>query len=97
LHLIRAWLRQQATRFYLPQMQDQLASARRFDIWLGPLAGLACCAGLIASAFGRKIVWKNIAYEMRFGGQVRRISYTSGGPAALDGRATVAGQRQRSA
>jgi hypothetical protein len=97
LHLIRAWLRQQATRFYLPQVQDELAAARRFDIWLGPLAGLACCAGLIASAFGRKIVWKNIAYEMRFGGQVRGISYTSGGPATLDGRTPIPSQRQRSA
>ncbi len=77
LHIVRAWLRQQASRHYLPNRQEELAAARQFDIWLGPLAGLACCLGLVGSAFGRRISWKGITYEMRWGGKIRQISSTA--------------------
>ncbi len=73
LHVCRAWLRQDASRFYLPDFQAELAPARRFDIWLGPLAALVCCLGLVSSMFGRRIVWKAIAYQVLPDGQVAHI------------------------
>jgi ceramide glucosyltransferase len=78
LHVCRAWLRQRASRFYLPNWQEELAGARRFDIWFGPVAGLACGLALVSSAFGRYIAWKGIAYELRRGGRVVRILPASG-------------------
>ena len=75
LHLVRAWLRREASRAFLPGAQQQLAAARRFDIWLGPVAALAGCLAMIGSAFGRRIVWRRIAYDMRFGGGVRKITF----------------------
>ena len=73
LNVYRAWTRQRASRIYLPHYQRQLAAARRFDIWCGPLAGLAMCCALISSAIGRRIVWKTKIYEMQYGGQIRKI------------------------
>ena len=80
LHVFRAWLRQLASRNYLPRRQEELAAARQFDIWLGPLAALVCCFGLLASAFGRKIIWKGIVYDMQLGGRIRSISFLSSMP-----------------
>jgi hypothetical protein len=74
LHLVRALLRQDATRYYLPNRRAELAAARRFDIWLGPVAGVVGWAALVSSAFSRRIVWKGIAYEMRRGGRLVRIT-----------------------
>jgi hypothetical protein len=34
---------------------------------------VALCCALVASAFGRRIVWKNNVYEMRYGGQIQKI------------------------
>lgn len=73
LHLGRAYLRHDASRYYLPYRQDDLAAARRFDIWFGPVAGVVGWLGLVGSAFTRRIVWKGIAYEMRPGGQIKSI------------------------
>lgn len=78
LHLFRARLRQQASRINLPNHQHELSAAHRFDIWLGPVSGLACCCGLIGSAVGRRIVWKGIEYEMRYGGRILTIGLESG-------------------
>jgi hypothetical protein len=73
LHLLRAGLRHDAARYYLPDRQDELAAARRFDLWLGPVAGLVGWLALVSSAVTRRIVWKGIAYEMRPGGAIRSI------------------------
>jgi hypothetical protein len=73
MQVLRAWLRQSASRYYLPHRQSELVATRRFDIWCGPLAGLALCAALVWSAIGRRIVWKDNIYEMRYGGQIRKI------------------------
>jgi ceramide glucosyltransferase len=77
LHVARAWLRREASRHFLPGAQEQLASARRFDIWCGPLAALAGCLAMLGSALGRRIVWRQIAYDMRIGGGIRKISFLS--------------------
>ena len=73
LHLWRAHLRHDASRYYLPCRQDELAAARRFDIWLGPVAGAVGWLGLVCSAFTRRIVWKGIAYAMWPGGRIKSI------------------------
>lgn len=77
LHVCRASLRRQASSMYLPGLQSELAASRRFDVWLGPVAALACCLAMISSAFGRRIVWRGIAYDMRLGGGIRKISFLS--------------------
>jgi hypothetical protein len=81
LHLVRAGLRHDAARYYLPLLQDDLAAARRFDTWLGPVAGFVGWLGLLSSAFTRRIVWKGIAYEMHPGGKLRTIVRTDAGVA----------------
>jgi len=85
LHIWRAHLRHDASRYYLPYRQDELAAVRRFDIWLGPVAGIIGWLGLVCSAVTRRIVWKGIAYEMAPGGRiksiVRQADSKSGGPA----------------
>ncbi len=77
LHVGRACLRRDASRYFLPSAQEQLASARRFDIWCGPVAALAGCLAMLASAAGRQIVWRRIAYDMRMGGGIRKITFLS--------------------
>ncbi len=72
-HVVRGWLRQTASRVYLPYCQKELTAARRFDIWCGPVAGLALCVALVGSAIGRRITWKDNVYEMSYGGQIRKI------------------------
>ncbi len=73
LHLYRAHLRHDASRYYLPYRQGELRAAHRFDFWLGPAAGFVGWFGLVCSAFGRTIVWKGITYEMRPGGAITNI------------------------
>jgi len=80
LQVFRGWLRQAASRIYLPNVQNELRSARLFDIWCGPVASIALFCALVGSAIGRRITWKNNVYEMSYGGQIRTIA--SPAPAA---------------
>jgi hypothetical protein len=73
LQVLRGWLRQVASRVYLPDCQQALRSARLFDIWCGPIASAALFVALIWSAIGCRITWKNNVYEMSYGGQIRTI------------------------
>ena len=52
--------------------QAELKAVHRFDLWLGPIAGLVGWLGLVSSAFSRQIVWKGITYEMRPGGAIKQ-------------------------
>ncbi len=74
LQVFRGWLRQAASRIYLPNVQNELRAARLFDIWCGPVASTALFCALVASAIGRRITWKNNIYEMSYGGQIRTIA-----------------------
>ena len=74
LHAFRGRLRQQASRPFMAPRWNELAAARRFDIWLAPLSSLAIWYALVRSAFGRVIAWKDIKYEMCRDGKIRRIS-----------------------
>jgi ceramide glucosyltransferase len=78
LHFVRAQLRHAAAGYYLRDRQQELRDVRRFDIWLGPVAGALGWLGLLSSAFSRRIVWKNIAYEMRPGGAIVNIVRPTG-------------------
>lgn len=97
LHVVRAWIRQSTSRHYLPQYHDQLAATRRFDIWMGPIAALACCAAMLSSALGRRIVWRGIAYEMLWGGQIRAITRPTAGAASTDVAEIAAAARRKAA
>jgi hypothetical protein len=87
LHVWRARLRHDASRYYLPHRQNDLAAARRFDIWLGPMAGVVGWLALVSSAFTRCIVWKGITYEMWPGGAIRRIVRPATDATAVQGGA----------
>jgi hypothetical protein len=76
LHVLRGWVRQSASRVYLPDCQRALTAARRFDIWCAPISALAQAIALVASAIGNRITWKDNVYEMKYGGQIRRIPST---------------------
>jgi hypothetical protein len=75
LDAIRALLRRLASRYFLPDFQSKLAAVWYFDILLTPLSALIGSIGLLCSAFGNRIVWKGIAYEMRPGGQAQRLTH----------------------
>jgi hypothetical protein len=82
-HVGRASLRHQASQYYLRDLQPELKAVHRFDLWLGPIAGLVGWLGLVSSAFSRQIVWKGIAYEMRPGGAIKKIVRPPVDPATL--------------
>ena len=67
-------MRQSLVRSYFPALQSALAPARRFDAWFNPLAGLVHWAALIASVFGRHMVWRGIKYRLYYHGPVQRVS-----------------------
>lgn len=73
LYALRAWLRQDASRCFLPAWQAKLRYARLFDICLCPISALVSWAGLISSAVGNRIVWRGISYELSSSGQVLSI------------------------
>ncbi len=73
VQVLRGWLRQAASRIYLPDSQQALRSARIFDIWCGPVASAALFVALVWSAIGHRITWKSNVYEMSYGGQIRAI------------------------
>jgi hypothetical protein len=73
LHVIRAFLRHQASYSYLRDLKSEMKAVHRFDTWLGPVAGLVGWLGLVSSALSRQIVWKGITYEMRPGGAIKNI------------------------
>jgi hypothetical protein len=94
IHVCRGWMRQDAARHYAGAIDGPSIVARHFDIWLGPLASLVCCGGLLVSAVGRQIVWKNIRYEIDKQGYVSSVvaEIPTHGAAADDGPAL--GQRR---
>ena len=74
LYVLRAWIRQNASRQYLPSWQTKLRYGRWFDITLAPVAALLSWAGLVSSAFGNTIDWRGIRYKLSRGGRVLSIA-----------------------
>jgi hypothetical protein len=73
MHSVRAWLRQDLTKTYLPALNNRLAAARRFDTWLSPVAGLLLWGGYAISCIGNEIVWRGIGYVIAPGGRIRLL------------------------
>lgn len=71
--VVRAWLRQDLTRLYLPRQHEQLSAARRFDIWLSPIAGILLWVGYVMSCVGDAIVWRGIGYFIAPGGRIQLL------------------------
>jgi hypothetical protein len=69
----RSWLRQSASKSFLPEAQPGLEAARRCDIWLSPLAGLVNAGCLAAALCRRRIVWRGIGYTMSRNGRVLEV------------------------
>jgi hypothetical protein len=69
-HAYRAWLRQSASAYFLPDYQQRLSAARLFDMVLHPLASLLNAGGLLGSAWGREIRWRGVRYSHRHDGAV---------------------------
>jgi ceramide glucosyltransferase len=60
---------------YFPQREADFRAARRFDIWLGPLAGIVHFAALLSSMFGRHIRWRSVSYRMLRGGRIAAVEH----------------------
>jgi hypothetical protein len=73
MYVYRAMLRQDASRYFLPEYQPALGAARRFDVWFNPLAGLFSWAVLVSTLTNRRIVWRGNVYEMYAGGAMRLL------------------------
>ncbi len=72
-HVYRGQVRQDLVGTYFPERIGQLRHARRFDIWLNPLAGLVNWLAVAASMFGRDITWRGISYRVLAGGRIRAV------------------------
>ncbi len=70
----RGLIRRDLARLYLPDQQQSLRRACRFDLWSGPLVGLCTWAMLAISLFGSRITWRGIAYRLLPGGKIQTIS-----------------------
>ena len=71
LGVFRAAVRQGLTSTYFPEQHPSFSIARRWDMYAGPLAGLANGLALLGSMVGRHITWRGICYRMLPGGKIR--------------------------
>ncbi|NQT38230.1 MAG: glycosyltransferase [Planctomycetes bacterium] len=74
LGALRGWIRQDLVGTYFPELREQLRSARRFDIWAGPLAGLVNWFGLFGALLGRHITWRGTSYRLFPGGKIQMMA-----------------------
>ncbi len=65
-------VRQDAALAYFPDLKNALAPARYFDIFAGPLVGLANMLLLISSTVGQHVTWRRVTYRMYRTGRIRR-------------------------
>jgi hypothetical protein len=70
----RGLIRRDLARLYLPDQQESLRRACRFDLWSGPLVGLFTWAMVAISLFGSRITWRGIVYRLLPGGKIQTIS-----------------------
>ncbi len=75
LNAFRAWIRQSLVHSYFSFSEPMLRRARWFDVWAGPLIGLANMVGLVGAMFGREFVWRGIRYRLRRNGQVEAVRH----------------------
>ncbi len=70
----RGLIRRDLAGLYLPDQQESLRRACRFDLWSGPLVGLFTWAMVAISLFGSRIAWRGIVYRLLPGGKIQTIS-----------------------
>jgi len=73
LAVARGWLRQDASRRCLPQLEKELWPTWWFDTIVGPVAGLFGWFVLLSSIFGRWIHWKGVSYHLASAGNIRSV------------------------
>lgn len=61
-HVMRGLVRRQIAKLYCPQHERHWRPAARFDLWFGPLVGLAHWLGLLSSIRVRRIRWRGLEY-----------------------------------
>jgi ceramide glucosyltransferase len=71
--IFRGLVRQDAALAYFPHLKESLGSARRFDIFGGPLVGLVNWFLLLGSTVGRQITWRDVTYRMCRAGRIRLV------------------------
>lgn len=76
LTVVRGLLRHELAELYVPEHQEKIAPAARFDLFAGPLIGLVNCLALVSSAVGSRLVWRGITYRMGRGGRVLNVVRT---------------------
>ncbi len=72
--LCRGLLRRDLARLYLPDQQQSLRGACRFDLWSGPLVELFTWAMVASSLSASRITWRGIVYRLLPGGKIQTIS-----------------------
>lgn len=70
LAVFRGWLGQSAFRARLADQEAKLAWPRRFDVGLGPLAGICGWLAMLSSLVGSSMTWRGIRYWISPGGRV---------------------------
>ena len=69
----RGLIRGEVARTCLPEQRSRLRIATWFDLVGAPFAGLFSLAALVASAFGRRVVWRGIEYRFDRCGKVLSV------------------------
>ena len=75
LAALRAWIRQSVAHATFPRWHDALRRSRIIDIWAQPFLALCNLGIILASAFGRKITWRGIRYQLDGPEQTRVLGY----------------------
>ncbi len=85
LTALRGTIREDLLRTYFPDDRQAMRKAKRFDVWMDPLIGLANWVGMLASVVGRRVTWRGIVYRVSAGGRVRSIRHGDEASADFDG------------
>ena len=75
LAALRAGIRQSVARAMFPRWHDALRRSRVIDIWAQPFLALCNLGLILTSAFGRKITWRGIRYQLDGPEQTRVLGY----------------------
>jgi len=69
-HIARGMFRQGLGASYFPQRRRQMLWPARFDIFAGPVIGLANWLGLVSSCWGNEVHWRGVHYRLRRDGHI---------------------------
>jgi hypothetical protein len=75
LAALRAGIRQSVIGATFPAWHDALWRARVLDIWAQPVLALGNLGLVLTSAFGRRITWRGIRYQLDGPEQTRVLGY----------------------